>query len=122
MDKDLREFVEGKTNVLINPAIDKIVRDKLNGQLDYYSVYFAGYQEPYPNNLCHNKAIGRIRVSEQPKGERKHTGGRRPYVMLMMDKLREMEQQNDRTYDIDLVISSIVLGIVTGKQIGRAHV
>jgi len=111
MDKDLRDFMNGDKNAVKVEII--ISREKTDNGTEH--VYIKE-----PDSLCelydfwHNP--------EKARGDKppKHTGGKKPYIMLMVEAIRKLKGDN-----VETAISSAIMladniqwntGLLTDKR------
>jgi len=88
MEKDLLDFLNGNTNVLIPQGVT-ITRDKAPNGQEYITVKIDnGNRELTLYSFWHNPN----KPAKKDKSPPKHTGGKKPYVMLMVEEIEKLKK------------------------------
>lgn len=93
MDKGLTDFLSGFTNAAICTGMT-VMRETQNG-IECITFFVDG--KPYISHW-------RNPAKKDVKGKPKHTGGKKPYLMLMIEAINELKGD-----DIDIAVGSAAL-------------
>lgn len=89
MDENLLKFLNGETNVYEGPL--KLTRDKTNNGPQYIRVCLPNLEGITNDELY--KFWHNPKTNKKNKETPKHTGGKKPYLMLMIDEIEELRSQ-----------------------------
>lgn len=106
MKKETREYLTGQRNATMD---EFMMSREVVGQVEYISVSLPDSEEPILTVWRSRKKKGE---SEEPVGEivkvrPKHTGGKRPYIMLMQD-------QRDTINSLSIDAAGLIMKLLAG--------
>lgn len=99
MDKDLLAFLNRETNAV--KLTLTISRETLDNTHEHICISHDDLTE-------YLFTFWRVMKSDKPKPERKHTGGKKPYIMVMVEKIRALQKENS-DLNLENILGSAVM-------------
>lgn len=121
MDKNLRKYIDGEVNVVILDGPIMLTREKMPNGMEFIRILpkvndkfvkmYGFWHNPHkkddePSILTVDENM-EVQITEKPPP--KHTGGKKPYLMLMIDEIEELRKQGVKNIE-ELIGYVAVLG------------